>query len=87
MQILNNKQVQQKIRRLAMEIMERNFDEKSIVVAGINTRGFQFAEMLVDAMKGIADTDFELTNIKVNPASPLSERVQVGMPLEELENK
>ncbi len=87
MQILNNKQVRQKIRRLAMEIMERNFDEESIILAGINTRGYQFAEMLMEEMKGIAETELELTNIKINPAAPLSNTIEMGIPLDELENK
>jgi pyrimidine operon attenuation protein/uracil phosphoribosyltransferase len=35
--ILDERQVQQKIKRMAFEIYEHNFNEKNIVVAGIET--------------------------------------------------
>ena len=33
--ILNSKQIQQKINRIAYEIYENNYDEKELIIAGI----------------------------------------------------
>ena len=43
MQILNDRQIKQKIKRLAIEIAEHNFGEKEIILAGINNAGMSFA--------------------------------------------
>ena len=45
--ILDASQVKQKIRRMAYEIYEHNFKEKSIVVAGIDGQGYALAQFLV----------------------------------------
>ena len=46
MEILNKKQIDQKLNRLAIEIVENHFDEKEIVLAGINNNGLKFAKLL-----------------------------------------
>jgi pyrimidine operon attenuation protein / uracil phosphoribosyltransferase len=45
--ILDASQVKQKIRRMAYEIYEHNFKEKTIVVAGIEGQGYVLARLLV----------------------------------------
>ena len=42
--ILNQKQIQQKIERIAYQILEDNLEEKELVVAGILTRGYTIAK-------------------------------------------
>lgn len=44
--ILDAAQVKQKIRRMAFEIYENNFKEKSIIMAGIDGQGYVLAKML-----------------------------------------
>ncbi len=46
--ILDERQVQQKIRRMAFEIYEHNFKEKNIVIAGIDGQGYVLATLLVN---------------------------------------
>ena len=41
--ILNKKQIQQKIDRIAYQILEDNLNEKEIVLAGIWDRGYKLA--------------------------------------------
>jgi len=44
--ILNQHQMQQKIDRIAYQILEDNFDEEEILIAGILPRGNHIAERL-----------------------------------------
>ena len=87
MQILNHRQIEQKIRRLAIEIMEHNTAEKELIVAGINRNGMRFAELLVAELRRLAKAPINLTNIQINPANPLATPITIGMPLADLAGK
>jgi pyrimidine operon attenuation protein/uracil phosphoribosyltransferase len=52
-QILNQTQVLQKIKRIAFEIYENNFEESEIIIAGIKGQGYSFAKLLAE-MIGIS---------------------------------
>ena len=52
--ILNEKQILQKIKRVAYEVYERNFQEKHLVIAGIADKGYMLAEMLMKVLQKIA---------------------------------
>ena len=47
MQILDDRQIRQKIKRLAIEILERHFGEPGIILAGLNNNGLGFAQLLL----------------------------------------
>ena len=47
--ILNNRQIEQKIDRMAYQILEDNMDESEIVFIGIANRGGEVAKKLKDA--------------------------------------
>ena len=87
MQILNHKQIEQKIQRIAIEIIEHNLGEKEIILAGINNNGMHFAELLMNEILANSEIDIILTRIKLNPAEPLKEEVLLEMPVEDCEHK
>ena len=87
MQILNETQIRQKIARLSFEILENNFEEKEIVLAGINFNGMAFAELLRDALQHITKIPIQLIQIRLNPAKPLQEPVSVETKIEQLKGK
>lgn len=87
MKILNHHQIQQKIKRLAFEILENNYDEEEVILAGINNNGLTFARLLLDQLKGISDVEFLLTRIELNPADPLSSDIRIDLPTEALTGK
>ena len=87
MQILNEQQIQQKINRLAIEILENNYLERQITLIGINNTGRQFAEMLFRQLQCITDIDFKLAHIRINPANPLHPAVQMDIPSADLVGK
>lgn len=73
MQILTDHQIRQKIRRIAIEILERNFGEPEIILAGLNNNGLGFAKLLLSELKAVApkSTALTLLRIRLNPANPL----------------
>lgn len=89
MKLLDTNGIEQKIKRLAIEILENNSSEKEIVLAGINNNGKAFAELILHAMQNIKVVSpwLILTSIRLNPASPIEHPITVDMPLEELKNK
>ena len=70
MQILDDRKMRQKIRRLAIEIMEHNHDEPEIILAGINNRGMAFARLLQGELAARSSQKITLTHLQVNPADP-----------------
>lgn len=87
MKVLNQKQIKQKIYRLAVEILEHNLEEEEIILAGINSNGVIFADMLLQVLLNISNMPIKFTRIRLNPAAPDSSEVVLGMPLEQVRNK
>jgi pyrimidine operon attenuation protein / uracil phosphoribosyltransferase len=87
MQVLNNYQINQKIKRLSYEILENNLDEDQIVLAGINNNGYMFAKLLFDELTNISDKNITLSRITLNPADPLSSEITSDYPTDQLQSK
>jgi pyrimidine operon attenuation protein / uracil phosphoribosyltransferase len=87
MKLLNDQQIEKKIERLAFEILENNYKEKEIVLAGINNNGTRFAELLREQLEIFGKIKISMTQIKLSPAKPLETEVTIDRPLKELNNK
>ncbi len=87
MKILDASQIKQKIKRLAIEILENNFEEKTIVLAGINNNGTGFAKLIEKELKKITEISIQLATIRINPAAPLSSPIDLNIPVESLKGK
>ncbi len=87
MKILNEKQIRQKIRRLTIEILERNLNETEIILVGINRNGLEMAELLMKELVGRTEANITLTRLLLNPASPATQPILLDMPIEQVENK
>jgi len=62
--ILDKKQIQQKINRIAYQILEDNLDEQEVVLAGIWDRGYKLALRLKKVLAGISD--LKITMLKID---------------------
>ncbi|MBU1821973.1 MAG: phosphoribosyltransferase [Bacteroidetes bacterium] len=71
-QVLTLEQTQQKIRRIAFEIYERNFEEEDIVLAGITGEGYEFARLLANELKSISPLKTRLVEIVLDKERPLN---------------
>ena len=69
--ILNSKQIQQKINRIAYQIYENNYSEKEIIVAGIADNGFILAQRIVDVLKTISSIKIKLIELKIKKENPI----------------
>lgn len=68
--ILSDKQIQHKIKRIAFQILEFYDGEKQLIIAGISTNGFVFAQRLMDCISDISDVKPELCEIKIDKKQP-----------------
>ena len=67
--ILNKQQIQQKLDRMAYQILEDNFDEDEILIAGILPRGNHIAERLKTILDGIAPFKSRILTIELEKQS------------------
>ena len=75
--ILNKKQIQQKLTRMAWQIYEANYQESEITIAGIKGNGFVIAERLAKIISDISEIEIHLTEIKINKKSPLDSPIKL----------
>lgn len=87
MKILEEKQIAQKIKRLAYEILERNYQEPELVLVGINNNGMGFARLLVEAIQAVSPIPVTLSQIRLNPADPLEKEIAIDVPIDQLKGK
>jgi pyrimidine operon attenuation protein/uracil phosphoribosyltransferase len=89
MKILDDRQIREKIKRIAIEILERNFGADEIILAGLNNNGLGFAQLLVAELLPIASDDVKitLTRIRLNPANPVEYDPYIEMPADALRDK
>ena len=67
--VLNQLQIQQKIDRIAYQILEDNLDEQELIIAGILPRGNYIAERLRDILTAIAPFKITLLEIDLDKTS------------------
>lgn len=85
--ILDKAQITQKIKRIAYEIYENNFQEKELVVAGIYDKGYILAQLLKSELEEIAPAKVLLVKVMLDKQAPLQSEVSLDCPLSDLQNK
>ncbi len=82
-EILDQKQINQLIERIAFQVYENFFEEQQVFIGGIAGNGFEFAERLVNQLKSIAKNDFKngvhLFKITVDKDRPLSRAISLDI--------
>ncbi len=71
--ILNNEQIQHKIKRIAYQIYESNIDESEIILAGIAKSGFVFANRLKTVLEEISSLKVTLCEVILDKKNPLND--------------
>ncbi len=85
--ILNTAQVNQKIRRIAYEIFENNFKEKSLVLAGIDGQGYSFAKLLATELEAITEIQLKVVKVTLDKLAPQQSEVVLDVETKELKKK
>ncbi|OKL39134.1 phosphoribosyltransferase family protein [Pontibacter flavimaris] len=85
--ILDRSQIEQKVKRIAYEIYERNVEEQELVLAGIHPNGYTLAERLAEQLQQISPIKVQLLQVTLNKDAPLQEPVQLQPQSINLEGK
>jgi pyrimidine operon attenuation protein / uracil phosphoribosyltransferase len=89
MQVLNHTQISRRLKRLATEILERNYDAPEVILAGLNNNGLAMAEKLMQELLPAkpGSMSITLTRIRLNPANPLEYKPYIEMETADLAGK
>lgn len=87
MVILNEKQIDVIVKRMAIQILENHYTDDQCFLIGVNNNGANFGKMLVDELNGLKPGVFELIAVSVNPANPVAAEVSLSVPVESLDSK
>lgn len=84
--ILTKKEIEHKIKRIAYQVYETFSDEEEVVIAGIASNGYIFAEKLAAELTNISGLKVTLCEVRINKQQPL-EKVETSLPRDAYANK
>ncbi len=84
--ILDKKQIDHKIRRIAYQIYENNVSEKEVVIAGIYENGYLFAKKIKTAVEKISPIKIILCKVIIDKKKPINP-IETSINFEEYKNK
>lgn len=85
--VLTEKQIKQKIQRIAHEIYENHYQEKELVIVGIKNRGLIMAERLKELIDSISEINTTLFGIELHKDKPTTNPIVFSGDLASLKNK
>ena len=85
--LLDQLQIDQKIMRIAYQIYEDNCDEKRLIIAGIEKRGFTVAQLITEKLKEISDLEIQLVAMKMNKEKPTEGKVELPLEPKDYKNE
>lgn len=84
--ILNHQQIQHKTCRIAYQILESNVNEEEIIVAGIASNGYIFAQKIKNELEKITAATITLCEVKIDKKHPLK-AITTSLTTTEYQNK
>ncbi|TND09005.1 MAG: pyrimidine operon attenuation protein / uracil phosphoribosyltransferase [Bacteroidetes bacterium] len=85
--VMNSKQVQQRLNRLAWQVYENCWDEKEIIIAGIAPNGFLLAKRIASILESISSIRTKIIEVKVEKDNPLQGPAELSASPAELKDK
>ena len=85
--ILNINEINQKLKRLAWQVYEKNSAEKEIIVVGISERGLILAKELVDHIHKISNIKTNISCLELDKDNPYNKEVSFNLKEKEYTNK
>jgi pyrimidine operon attenuation protein/uracil phosphoribosyltransferase len=76
--ILDHTAIARKIRRMAYEIVEDCYDERELILVGIEPNGFHLARMLKSEIEKIQHQKVEMHSIKMDKLHPAAESIKTS---------
>ena len=84
--ILTNSQIKRKIKRISLQIIESNIEEKEVVLAGIEQNGFLLAKELNKMITELSNLNIKLCSLKIDKKNPLN-NISTSLNPSEYKNK
>jgi pyrimidine operon attenuation protein / uracil phosphoribosyltransferase len=85
--VLDDGQVRKKISRMAYEIYENNFEEKSLILAGVDGQGYVLAQLLQKELQSISELTSTVVKISIDKNTPENSEVTLDVSAKELSKK
>jgi len=85
--ILNIQEINQKLKRLAWQVYEKNSAEKEIIVVGISERGLILAKQLVGHIQEISNIKIKISHLELDKDNPYSKAVSLNLREKEYADK
>lgn len=85
--IMDSRQVDQRVNRIAYQIYEDNFQEKGVVLVGIRNKGYKLAEKIMASLKEICDLDVKLIALTIDKKNQVKGDVNLDADRKELAGK
>ena len=85
--ILDRSKTLQKVKRIAFEIYENNFDEEEIILAGIAGEGFVFAQMLQKNLEEISKLKINIAKIIFDKSADFQPDITLESSVDTFRNK
>jgi pyrimidine operon attenuation protein/uracil phosphoribosyltransferase len=86
-EILNSRQISQKLNRIAYQIYESNYGEKHIFIAGIDGNGYLVAKRIFDILKRISDLNISIGKITIDKINPVNNTPRIDFKTEDFKGK
>lgn len=83
-QILDTKKTAQKIKRIALEILERNLNEPRLIIVGIQQTGFELAQEICSELQNFSGVKQRCYPIRIYKPAPLEQTLSCELTPEEL---
>lgn len=77
--VLNKRQIEQKTRRIAHQIIENTFEEKTLFIAGIKGNGVPFAQNVLKIIQALSKQEVLFFEITLDKAHPLNSPVSISI--------
>jgi pyrimidine operon attenuation protein/uracil phosphoribosyltransferase len=84
--ILTNSQIKRKIKRISLQIIESNIEEKEVVLAGIEQNGFLLTKELNKMITELSNLNIKLCSLKIDKKNPLN-NISTSLNSSEYKNK
>ena len=84
--ILDNFQINKKIRRISLQIIECNIEENEIIIVGIEKNGYLLANKILEELKNHNDFNFKICSLKINKKQPI-DSISCSLDISDYKNK
>ena len=86
-QILTSLQIEQKLTRIAWQIYEANYQETTIILAGINGNGFVLAKRLAKLIESISSIKICIAEIIIDKRAPFNTPIKLDLKETDFDDK